>query len=271
MRSWTPDEVVALDEAETHLSAPLVRIETGEYLLFVVPGSFPLTLVRRFRSSPDRAEATIDEILARVREAGAPGLRWAVNSRSRPSDLRERLLRRGFGELAAAETLYFGLGTRDEPRLPDVPPRAGIATREATTDAEVEEFVRLGETIFGDPRPPEKYLQGFRSEVRETIRATGHSELFLVYDGATPVGRGGLSVMGRVGRLWTAGVLPEHRGKGAYLALTRERCRVALELGAELALTHAKVGTSGPILRSLGFESAGPYLYYELRSIEGVR
>jgi hypothetical protein len=267
MKTWTPAEVVALDDRESQFAAGRLRFETPEYLLFVVPGSHELTYVRRFQSTPEQVEATIDEVLARARSAGAPGIRWAISPSSTPEDLSKRLGRRGFVQFAAAETLYFPLGTTDAPRIPPGGPPGSISIREAITDEEMDVFSRLGEEIFGDPPAPAEFLRNLRAEVRETIRTTGHSELFLAYARAMPVGRGGLSVTGPVGRLWTSGVLVSHRRLGAYSALVRERCRVALAMGAELALTHALVGSSGPILKRLGFESAGSYAYYEKRFV----
>ncbi|MFZ0830772.1 MAG: hypothetical protein WAN40_06505, partial [Thermoplasmata archaeon] len=214
-----------------------------------------------------RTEGTIDEVLRRVQESGGKGLRWVVNSRTSPADVGERLLQRGFERLTTAETLYLALGTKTEPHSPSVRPTGAITAREVFTDREIEVFVRMGETIFGDPSPPPEYAKGFLSEVHRSIEATGHSELFLSFDGPVPVGRGGLSVTGPVGRLWTAGVLEDHRGKGAYKALTTARCKSALDQGAEIVLTHARVGTSGPTLKKMGFRSAGPYLYSEIRSI----
>ena len=265
MTEWTAEEVVSFDERGADLGSDRIRLETPDYLLFLVPGSYTLTLVRRFRSTPDRADALIGEIRARALDGGATGLRWAVTPLTTPADLAERLVRRGFVPLAPAETLYLPLGTKADPRLPPSRHRGTVSVREAITDSEIDLFVHLGEQIFGDPTPPPDYLPKFRTEVRRTQQATGHSELFLACDGDLPVGRGGLSVTGTVARLWTSGVLPEHRGKGAYTALVRERCRVAIELGAELALTHANIGTSGPILKARGFRSAGRYDYYELR------
>jgi hypothetical protein len=265
MEGWSPEEVAELDDRESHFSHESNRVETAEYILFLVPGSYALTYVRRFRSERARAEAAIDDVLERVRKSGGTGLRWVVNPSSFPDDLADRLLARGFSKFAAAETLFFELGTKATPRLPRARPRATVSVREVFTDSDISAFVRLGEAIFGDPRPPPAYLEKFRAEVRRHVRETGRSELFLSFEGETPVGRGGMSVTGSIGRLWTSGVLAEHRGKGAYMVLTRERCKSALEQGAQIALTHAKVETSAPILKAHGFRSAGPYDYYELR------
>jgi hypothetical protein len=262
--AWSVQEVLSLDEAETHFGDTQLRVESPEYLLLVVPGSHALTVVRSFASTPVRAEDAIDEAIAHARRAGAPGLRWVISALSTPADLAERLLRRGFVQLARCETLFFVLGTPEEPHLPPVRATTLFSTREAKTVESMNTFIRLGEQIFGDAPPPPEYLGKLRAEVRRSIETTGHSELFLTYEGSKAIGRGGMSVTGKLGRLWTAGILPEHRGRGAYSHLTRARCEVALSQGAEIAITHAKVGTSEPILKRLGFQTAGPYDCYEL-------
>jgi predicted GNAT family acetyltransferase len=88
--------------------------------------------------------------------------------------------------------------------------------------------------------------------------------LFLAYHGPTPVARATLTVIGPLGRLRGAGVLPDYRRKGVYSNLVATRCRLALEQGAEIAVAHGRVDTSGPILKARGFERAGDYVYYQL-------
>lgn len=262
MRHWTSEQVAELDDQDAYYSPALTRVETPEYLLFIVPGTLSPNCVRRFQTDSGRAESTIDEILQRVRSAGGTGMRWVVNSRTTPADMANRLLRRGFHLSAPAEILYRDLGTKAEPDLPDAQAAKGISVREAFTDKEINAFVDLGERIFHEAPPPSGFLKELRSQTRRSVETTGHSPLFLALDGTIPIGRGGLTVTGSVGRLWTAGVLESRRRKGAYQLLTRERCRVALEQGAELAITHAVIETSGEILKRHGFQSAGSYDYY---------
>jgi GNAT superfamily N-acetyltransferase len=265
MGHWTSAEVAELDDRDALYSPELKRIETPEYLLFAFPGTSSPNCVRRFQARPENAERTIDEIIERVRGAGATGMRWVVNSRTQPADTVDRLRRRGFELSASAEILYHDLGTGAQPDLPGARAEEGISVREAATDDEIDAFVRLGGSIFHEPPPPAEYLAELRSHTHKSVEATGHSPLFLALRDGVPVGRAGLTVTGLVGRLWTAGVLPEHRGKGAYQLLTRERCRAAAERGAALAITHAVVETSGQILKRHGFQSAGPYDYYHIR------
>ncbi len=71
--------------------------------------------------------------------------------------------------------------------------------------------------------------------------------------GKKAVATAGAEVVDETVRLWGAGTLAEHRGRGAYSALVVERCRLAHALGATLALTKANAATSAPLLRNAGF------------------
>ncbi|MGA9840017.1 MAG: GNAT family N-acetyltransferase [Thermoplasmata archaeon] len=265
MRRWTSEQVAELDDRDAYYSPGLIRVETPEYLLFLVPGTLSPNCVRRFQTDAGSAERVMEEVLQRVRRAGGTGMRWVVNSRSTPADLAGRLLRHGFELSAPAEILYRDLGTEAGPDLPPARAAREISVREACNDHEVDVFMTLGERIFLEPPAPREFMEQLRSHTRKSVEATGHSQLFLAFDGGVPVGRAGLTVTGSVGRLWTAGVLADHRRKGVYQLLTRERCRAALEQGARLAITHAVIATSGAILRRRGFQSAGPYDYYRVR------
>jgi hypothetical protein len=270
MRRWTSERVAELDDRGALYSPALTKVETREYLLFVAAGTESQSCVRRFQTDPGRVEAAIDGVLDQVRSAGGTGMRWVVNPRTTPDDMVPRLRRRGFELAFRAETLYRDLGTPAEPDLPDAHASDGISIREARADEEIDAFERLGEIVFHEPPAPSRFLERLRSQTHRSIETTGHSPLFVAYDGAVPIGRGGVTVTGAVGRFWSAGVLPDHRSKGAYQLLTRERCRAALGLGAQLAITHANVATSGDILKRRGFRSAGPYDYYLLRWGEAV-
>jgi len=265
MSVWSVPRVAQAAEEWAWIPPGAARVETPEYLLSVMPGAYSLTYVHRFRSAPDRAEEKIDEVLDRVRSEGGNGLRWVVRASSAPEDLGARLLRRGFAKTETAEVLYFELGPTERPHRLRFRRADTLSTREARSDEEYDTFRHLGEAVFGDPPPTDEVVRKFRTEFHSLVETTGHSGRFLVYDRELPIGRGGLEVSGPVGRLWGAGVLPEHRGCGAYLAVTAARCEATREEDGEIVLTVARTGTSGPILKSHGFREAGPQVTYELR------
>lgn len=64
--------------------------------------------------------------------------------------------------------------------------------------------------------------------------------------------------------MFGAGVVPAFRGRGAYRALLAARLHDARGRGATLALVHARSGTSGPILRKIGFAQVGQQTVIEV-------
>lgn len=73
-----------------------------------------------------------------------------------------------------------------------------------------------------------------------------------------------MQVVDGVARLWGAATQDSARGRGAYRAVLGARLAYAREHGATLALVHAKVGTSGPIVARCGFTSHGRAYDYRL-------
>jgi predicted GNAT family acetyltransferase len=85
---------------------------------------------------------------------------------------------------------------------------------------------------------------------------------FLIYIGETPVATAGLTMAERVVRLWGAATVPEFRGRGAYKILVRARSHEGRARGASLGIVNARTGTSGPILRRIGFREVASIREY---------
>lgn len=76
---------------------------------------------------------------------------------------------------------------------------------------------------------------------------------FLVYIGTVPIATAGLTMAETVVRLWGAATVPEYRGRGAYKILVWARLQEGHARGARLGIVNARIGTSSPILRRIGF------------------
>lgn len=59
-----------------------------------------------------------------------------------------------------------------------------------------------------------------------------------------------------------AGVLPSYRGRGIYRKMVEDRLVEAREKGSRFAVTQARLGTSEPVLRKLGFQEHGIFKQY---------
>jgi hypothetical protein len=264
---WTADRIWDAVDAWRWIPPSATRVTTDEYELAVTPGSYALTYAYGFHvDDPERADARLDDVRTRIEALGGTGARFQLTPRSRPSDLPDRLRRKGYRQVEETEVLVWELHDAEgKLRLPGFPTAPGLVVREIVSDQEFESFLKLSTEIFGDPPPSEESRTGFLSEFHRKIREEQHSDRFLVWDGTVPIGRAGMEIAGPVARFWGTGVLTEHRRRGAYGALVRARCESAAGRGAGIALVSARVGTSGPILKRHGFEPVGTVRIFEIR------
>jgi GNAT superfamily N-acetyltransferase len=178
----------------------------------------------------------------------------------------EVLAARGFTVAERLDVLTFDLGTAPVPILPrlEVPPDAHVdLVRDGAT---LRQMYALDAEIFGDPPTIEERMERQVRELEEAERAGMRTEFqFLATADGRPAGSAGMLMVGEVARLWGGGVAPWARGRGLYRALVAARLRLAHARGARIALTKARVGTSGPILRRAGFRAIGQEIAYELR------
>lgn len=267
MGMWTDDRAWDALDAWRWIPPGSKRVVGTNYELAVTPGSYALTYAYGLHAKDGpSAEEVLTELRRQVEARGGTGVRIFVYPSSHPPDLPERLQKRGFQVAAETEALVWELvDERGKPRLPEFRPVDGVRVREVLTQNDYDAFLRLSPPIFGDPVPSEESLTEFKRELDRTIRETGHSDQFVAWEGTTPIGRAGVQVVGEVARLWGTGVLPEHRRRGVYGLLVRARCEEAVRRAATLALTNARVGTSGPILKHHGFRALGPVRIFEAR------
>lgn len=267
MAAWTSERIWDAVDAWRWIPPAATRVKTDWCELAVTRGSFALTYVYGFHvEDPGRTEDLLRETRRRVEELGGTGARLQWTPRSTPPDLLERLARFGFRPVEEAEVLVWEL--QDETggvRLPEFALPQDVAVREALVDAEFDSFVALGARIFGDPPPTPESRRAFVEEFHRRVREGGHSDRYLAWAGAAPVGRAGMELAGPVARFWGTGVLPEHRRRGVYGALVRARCAAAAARGSEIALVTARMGTSGPILLRHGFRPMGTIRVFEVR------
>jgi ribosomal protein S18 acetylase RimI-like enzyme len=251
--SWYPPETQVFEEPD--------------YLLTYWPEAPHRNIVHwSWAENTAAAEAQVDAVLARVRATGRTGLRWWVAPATTPAELPERLAARGFTVAERLDVLTFDLGTAPLPILPrlDVPPDAQVEL--ARDGAALRQMYALDAEIFGDPPAIEERMDRQVRELEEAERAGTRTEFqFLARVDGQPAGSAGMTIAGEVARLWGGGVAPWARGRGLYRALVADRLRLAHARGVRIALTKARVGTSGPILRRAGFRALGQEVAYELR------
>ena len=265
MPPWTDERIWEAVDAWRWIPPGSNRAVTGNFEVAVTPGSYALTYAYGLhaRDGPD-AELVLEELERRVRVLGGTGVRVHVDPSTQPADFPERLIKRGYAVAETAEALVWELyDTGGKARLPDFRATPGITVREALTESDYDAFLGLSSPIFGDPAPSVESHAAFKSDFVRMLSEQGHSDRFVAWEEREPIGRAGLEIVGKVARLWGTGVLPQQRGRGVYGLLVRARCEAALQRGATLALTTARVGTSGPILKHHGFRVVGSVRLFE--------
>ncbi len=266
MTRWDDGRVWQEVDAWRWFPPNALRLATAEFEIAVTPGAPDLTYVYGLRvEDAGRVEACLDQLQAEIQARGGTGARVSVPPDSSPADLGDRLRRRGYRPRDATDVLTFELrGPDGAERLPAFREPEGYVIREVASEAEFAECSRLQSAIFGSAPPPPATYEALVQEFRDRQRETGHSERFLVWDGATAVGLGSYQLVGPVARFWGSGVVPEHRQRGLYGAVVRTRCASAAARGAELVLVTARRGTSGPILRRHGFRDHGELRVFDV-------
>ncbi len=262
---WTAARIWDAFERGAWVPPGATRIETGDYLLALTPGSTPLTYVYAFRAEPpERFDEVLAGLKARVKEQGGTGARIQVTPRTRPRDLAHRLVTRGFRPLDESDLMVRELeavpARSAEPGGGSAP---GIEVREVRTDDDYRTYLRLSDEVFGNPPPPSAVEDEFFALFRRQREAGQPSGRFLAWEAGVPAGIGGGHANGPVLFLWGGGVLSSHRHRGIYRALVAARLDAARSAGAEIALTTARRRSSGPILERLGFRRVGAVRLYE--------
>jgi GNAT superfamily N-acetyltransferase len=197
---------------------------------------------------PSQADAIIDTTIEQYRQLDIP-FRWNVLPHSTPTDLGERLARRGL-------TCSWTVGVAGSTSLPI----------EASDDPIHVEAVGLDRVeVFSDVVADgwECDREPFAALNRMAVAHPAYGQhLFIAsYDGK-PAAAAMYMAFARSAYLIGGVVLPEFRGKGVYRALVAARLRDAAARGLSLATSHAMADTSAPLLLRMGFVEVCRYAVY---------
>jgi hypothetical protein len=216
--------------------------------------SLPAAQVTRSRtgSRARPAAEVIDEVTARVRRWGLPGVAWWVSDATRPADTEARLRERGGKRIDTVQILARDLDSG----LPDLAVPADVSVDLVDDERTFRAASMVTVRGWGRKEPAGAAL------ARDFAEAIGDLECWagfrvLASVRGQPASVGGCTLRGEVAHLWGAVTLREHRNRGGYRAVLAERLRLARAHGAALALAKGRVETSGPILLRAGFAVYG--------------
>jgi hypothetical protein len=256
---WSPDRVLTVSHewqwvppgAEELLIEGIVVIDYPEWAsmgFYAMPAQV---------ADPQHAVAGV---CGEARRRGRSATEWWITPSTRPDELEELLVERGavLSDVADILALDMSGGVRSIPVPEDL---RGIVVTEAGSleDAEV-----VAASVWGGaPSQGERREAQLRS-LGDPLDEQGGFRV-VAYAGHTPFATAGCQIVDEVARLYGGCVLQTMRGRGGYRETLRKRLDVSYDSGARLALVHARVGTSKPILMRLGFDSYGEGRLYTLR------
>jgi len=211
--------------------------------------------VVRFQVEQD-IDKRIDELVQGYAERKVAPL-WIVHPSSMPTDLPERLQKRGYQEIEIAPCMARSLENdlSDTPPIPD-----GVEIREAIDKKDVMELYGLAAWRWGVPddyRPQlEKIIEEFKVGER-----TSNTRFWLAWKDGVPISKAALfSGSGSAG-IYAVATRPEARGMGLASILTNTALKAAQEMGYKLAVLDASP-LAEKLYQRLGFITVAPLRLY---------
>jgi GNAT superfamily N-acetyltransferase len=193
--------------------------------------------------APGRAREIAEREAAFFKER-ARDAEWKVYSHDRPDGLQAALAAAGWTGEEPETLVAFDMNQG----TPPADPVAGLEIRAVRDRAGFADFLTVNAAAFGRPA---------RQSVEELEKTLDDPSLayFVACVEGRPVSSGGLHLApGRAfAGLYSGGVIPGNRGRGAYRALVAARAEEARRRGYRY-LTVGDRETSRPILERLGFE-----------------
>ncbi|QNN51298.1 hypothetical protein [Nocardioides mesophilus] len=255
---WTRDQVLEASHAWQWVppGAEKLRIEG------VLVIDYPDWARMGFYAMPGQvqdAERAVSAVCDAARKRGRVSTEWWVTPCTSPAALEGALIERGAVASDEAEILAYDM-TGGRPTIPVPEDVHAVLVNDARSldDAEsVTAAVWGGEPSSGDRREDQLRSLGDSLDVGGGFRVVAYAD-------GTAFATAGCQVVDGVARLYGGCALPQMRGRGGYRQTLNKRLEVAHDHGARLALVHARVNTSKPILARLGFQSFGEGRLYTL-------
>lgn len=266
--TWTKQQVLAASDAWRWVPPEAATYDVEGVQVIDYPDwaftGFYVTPLETGRTS-EQLPALVERVRAVAHQKAKDSVTWWISPSTRPTTFGEAIERAG-GSLTETCDIYAFDMTDG---LPSVGETGGVRTELVSDESTLDDFTATGDAVWGRRGPVTAERRA--EQLAEIARPAAEQDSCRVvaYVDEEPVGMGGLQVVDGVARLWGAATLEHARGRGVYRAVLRHRLAVAREIGATLALVHARVGTSGPIVRRCGFTSYGRGFSYELPVVPG--
>ena len=202
--------------------------------------------VWKTRLSPEETEARIDEAITWFEQRNAPSFFWWTDSQSQPSDLVDRLMKRGFdGNLEGDPGMALDLhALNDDIQIPD-----DFSIVQAIDQKTLDDWRDVFTVSFETP------VSAGQAWVDATFQAGGANapwQMYVGYLDKKPVATSLLFKGAGVAGIYGVGTLPEMRRKGLGAAITSKPLQDARQQGYHYAVLFA-TNLGYPVYQRLGF------------------
>jgi hypothetical protein len=205
------------------------------------------------------ATDVVAAVQAVAREVGRANVDWWITPSTGPASLEECLVAQGAVESDVTDILACDMSAG----VPSSGATDGIDCCLVHDALSLDDAERVAAAVWGgSPSSGERRDDQLRS-LGAPLDSEGGFRV-VAYQDRRAIASGGCQIVGQVARLYGACSLPDSRGLGGYRATLGRRLQVAWDQGARLALAHARVNSSKPILTRLGFTSYGEGRLYTL-------
>ena len=197
----------------------------------------------------------IDEVMLAHKGKGSE---WRIGAPSYTTELEKAVLSAGYKVDGAADAWTIQVDA-DRPSVP-----SSIVVKRVATLQDMRDMYDIMNQSFDKSNPTEdseltKQLQMCTGTNARCLR-------FVAYDKKTnqPLSTGGLNIYPElaVGFMWGGCTVPQARGRGVYSAVVTHRMLHAQKRGIARIGLYAIRDTSGPIVKSQGFDKHGPIYFW---------
>ncbi len=259
MARWTRDAVLKASDDWVWVPPGAERLTVAGVDVVDYPGWARMDFYVMPRAVREPVEQVVERVQQTARAHGHDNSDWWISPTTRPAALEELLLDRGAAQTELIDILAYDMSVR----VPDTGPTSTISCHVVSDGRTLEAAERVAAAVWGGEASAGERRERQLRDLGDPLDSEGGFRVVACVDGRA-IATGGCQVAGEVARLYGACSLPDARGLGGYRAVLSTRLEVARDQGATLALVHARVHTSRPILVRLGFVPWGQGRLYSL-------
>jgi len=234
--------------------------DEGDALWFDTPiPTLPYNGVLRSAITSD-VDRRIDSLIQHYRRRRVAFL-WVVHPSSRPSDLGERLRKRGLEEVEAMSGMAANLADLPEP--PSAPEGFEIhEVDDETATSHLVEFVAWRWHVPAEARPHLNAL----NQVLCIGTPSAKVRCWMAWHEGVPVSKAILHCAAGAAGIYGVATKPEARGQGLASTLTLEALRAARQTGYHLGVLHS-TPMAQKLYAMLGFHPVAPFRIFVSEAI----